>query len=451
MRRTDWVPRIDAPDLPLFEAIAKSIADDIAAGKLLPGDHLPTQRQLAKRLDLDVTTIARGYSTAASRGHIESRVGAGTFVRGAAISSESIPVRADVADRTMNQPPDVEPDLVESMKRSAAEAMHAFPQVLRYQPEGGDVRDKGAAIHWLSRRGIAVESQTLHITTGAHAALTAVLSAELAEGGAIASEQVTYPGLFGIARLLRCPVHGIPSDRDGILPDALAEAIETKDVRVLYLNPTLHNPTTDTMPLNRRLEIVEVARQFGIPIVEDDAYGFLPIQPPPAIVMLAPDCTYYVGGLAKCLGPGLRIAYLLVPPQTDRQEVTERLRAVSVMASPITTAIVTHWIESGLADKIVVGVRNETRQRIQLLKQTIPGRFRKTNDFCFHAWIETPRRVPVKTLVDMLRGYSIGAVPANEFCTEEVAPSAFRFCVGGPVSFATLQQAMESIRPYYES
>lgn len=451
MRRTDWVPQIDATDLPLFEAIAKSIADDIASGKLMPGDHLPTQRQLAKRLQLDVTTIARGYSAAASRGHVESRVGSGTFVRSASSSHEANPVRADVVDRSMNQPPDLPADLIENMKRTAELAMNGLPQILRYQPEGGDARDKGAAINWLSRRGIVVEEHTLHITTGAHAALTAVLSAELSEGGAIACEQVTYPGLFAIARLLGRPIHGIPGDRHGILPDELAKMLERRQVQVIYLNPTFHNPTTETIPLTRRLEIVEVARRYGIPIVEDDAYGFLPVKPPPALVMLAPELTYYVGGLAKCLGPGLRIAYLLVPNKTDRQEVAERLRAVSVMASPITTAIATHWIESGLADQIVVGNRNETKRRIQLLKQAIPLRFRQVADYCFHAWITVPKKLKRKQIVDMLRGHGIGALPAEDFSTEPTAPEAFRICVGGPVSLATLEQALATLNPLFNS
>lgn len=449
MRKTDWLPKLDATGLPLFEAIAKSIADDIASGELLPGDHLPTQRQLAKRLEIDVTTIARGYSAAASRGHVESRVGSGTFVRGGSPSDNAIPVRPDVADRSMNQPPDLPADVIESMKRTAESAMQGFPQILRYQPEGGDARDKGAAIHWLSRRGIVLEEHSLQITSGAHAALTAVLSAELSGGGSIACEQITYPGLFAIAKLCGRPIQGIPGDEEGILPDELAKSIERHQIRVIYLNPTFRNPTTETMPLSRRLEIVEVARQYDLPIVEDDAYGFLPVKPPPAFAMLAPERTYYVGGLAKCLGPGLRIAYLLVPKRTDRHEVAQHLRAVSVMASPITTAIATHWIECGLADRIVAGNRSETKRRIQLLKQAIPLRYRKTADYCFHAWIEVPKKANRTQIINLLRGHGMGAMPAEDFCTEPTAPKALRICVGGPVSIATLEQVMETLHPLF--
>ena len=77
----DWRPDLSQSDKPRYLAIADAIADDIAAGKLLIGDRLPPQRKLAKRLDIDFTTAARGYVEARKRGLIESKVGQGTFVR----------------------------------------------------------------------------------------------------------------------------------------------------------------------------------------------------------------------------------------------------------------------------------------------------------------------------------------------------------------------------------
>src|SRR6202043_3905426 len=77
----DWTPDLASSDKPRYLAIADAIADDIAAGRLAVGDRLPPQRKLAKRLDIDFTTVARGYVEAQKRGLIESRVGQGTFVR----------------------------------------------------------------------------------------------------------------------------------------------------------------------------------------------------------------------------------------------------------------------------------------------------------------------------------------------------------------------------------
>ena len=77
----DWTPDISTSDKPRYLAIADAIAEDIGAGRLAVGDRLPPQRKLAKRLDVDFTTVARGYVEAQRRGLIESKVGQGTFVR----------------------------------------------------------------------------------------------------------------------------------------------------------------------------------------------------------------------------------------------------------------------------------------------------------------------------------------------------------------------------------
>ena len=83
-----------------------------------------------------------------------------------------------------------------------------------------------------------------------------------------------------IAAQLRLNLTGLPMDEDGILPDAFAEACERLKPKALYLNPTLQNPTTLTIPVRRREEICAVARKYHVPIVEDDAYGFIPQQGP---------------------------------------------------------------------------------------------------------------------------------------------------------------------------
>src|SRR5580698_2104252 len=80
-----WTPSLGSREGPRYLAIAEAISSDIAAGRLAPGDRLPPQRDLAQRLSLDFTTVARGYVEASKRGVVESIVGRGTFVRRAAM------------------------------------------------------------------------------------------------------------------------------------------------------------------------------------------------------------------------------------------------------------------------------------------------------------------------------------------------------------------------------
>ncbi|MEM6692391.1 MAG: PLP-dependent aminotransferase family protein [Planctomycetota bacterium] len=443
IRRSDWAPNLSGCEGPLFEAIARCIAEDIDEGRLSVGDHLPTQRALAERIGMDVTTVARGYAEAARVGLVEARVGAGTFVRSSRGRSSFGDRRTDLADRSMNQPPDVQDaGLVARMQRSMEGLGDSLHQLLRYQPSGGVTQDKAAITDWLTRRGILVDRHSLLITAGAHAAISAVLSVLLQPGDCIACESITYPGLRKIAKTLRASLHGLPHDAHGIDPAALDSAIRRRNVRALYLNPTIRNPTTETIPLARRAEIIQVARRHGVAIIEDDAYGFLPVNPPPAMAMMAPELTYYITGLAKCLGPGLRIAGLLTPNEMGIDDVADSLRAVSVMASPITSALASAWINSGLADAVLADIRAESRARRRLLLEAIPQEFVQSTDYAFHAWVTLPESLRCHEVVNLTRGYALGAVAADEFCVGDETPNAFRLCLGGP---ATREEACRAI------
>src|SRR6201985_683213 len=137
----DWTPDLATSDKPRYLAIADAIADDIGAGRLTVGDRLPPQRKLAKRLDVDFTTVARGYAEAQKRGLIESRVGQGTYVRalpaGEARDKAAVPRRATIVDLSMNLPPEPDdPALIERMRAGLEEVSRDIVALLRYQGFG---------------------------------------------------------------------------------------------------------------------------------------------------------------------------------------------------------------------------------------------------------------------------------------------------------------------------
>lgn len=446
MRRDEWRPDLSGARKAAYLALADALGEDIALGRLAAGDLLPTQRALAHVLGLDVTTVARGYAEAARRGLVEARVGAGTFVSGRASDADGGPRRRrDLADRTMNQPPEPsDPALRARMLAVWSEIGEELPALLRYQPAGGSAEDKAAALQWLSRRGVEAQADTLQIAPGAHAAMTAVLGELARPGEIVACEAITYPGLRAIAQALGLVLIGLPCDRHGVEPAAFARAAADGELRALYLNPTLRNPTTETIPAQRRAELVEVARRYGVDIVEDDAYAFLPADGgPPAIAMLAPELTFYIAGLAKCLGAGLRLAYLVAPSTRRLTGVAARLKSASVMASPLMAALATRWIETGVADEILAGVRAESRIRQRIAADLLPSESYIADPNGFHLWITPPAPWTRGRIVDWMRGHALGAVASDPFCVGVEPPEAFRLCLGGAASRAETERALE--------
>jgi DNA-binding transcriptional MocR family regulator len=452
----DWTPDLRGSDKPRYLALVDRIADDIAAGKLVAGERLPPQRRLADRLGLDFTTVARGYVEAQRRGLVVSHVGRGSFVaedaepkarrerRAAAPARLGAPSRTDFS---MNLPPEPgDPALQERMEAGLAAAVGNMAALLRYQGFGGAPADKDAASNWLGRRALVPAQDRLFVTPGAHPALSGILHLLCRPGDLVLCEAVTYPGVRAIAAQQALRLHGLPMDRDGIDPDAFAAACRDFAPKALYLNPTLQNPTTLTVPEARRVAIAAVAREHGVPIVEDDAYGFIPDHGEPPFAAIAPDLTWHVAGLAKCIGAGLRTAYVVAPSAKAAWPFVAAMSAANVMASPITAAVATRWIEDGTADAILAFIRVEARARQRLAREILePGSFRG-DPLAFNIWMPLPEGWTRSAFAGQMRGTGVGVVASDNFLTDgSVPPETVRLCLGGPIGREHLTKVLQFV------
>src|ERR1700678_206976 len=445
----DWTPNLAASDKPRYLAIADAIADDIRSGRLLPSDRLPPQRTLAAVLGIDFTTVARGYVEAKRRGLIESRVGQGTFVSDAVRRRHPPMVRhPEIVDLSMNLPPEPDdPELLDRMQDGWEAVGRDLVSLLRYQGFGGVQADKDAATNWLSRRALVPPQDRLFIAPGAHPAILGILGLLTKPGDVILSEDMTYPGARSIAAQLGLKLVGLPMDDEGVDAEAFSEACTRHAPKALYLNPTLLNPTTHTISEPRRIAIAAVARRFGVPIVEDDPYGFLPVGGPPPFAAVAPELTWHVAGLAKCLGAGLRIAYVVTPDVRSGWLFASSVRTATVMASPITVALATRWIADGTGDALLAAVRWESIERQKLaaaiLPKVLPGGGIRTDPIGFHLWVSLPEPWTRSAFVGHMRSTGIGVVASDAFATEATPPEAVRVCLGGPPDRAAVRSALE--------
>jgi DNA-binding transcriptional MocR family regulator len=448
----DWHPDLSRSTSPRYMAIADLIEMDLRSGVLAVGDRLPPQRELARRLEIDFTTVARGYVEAQKRGLVESHVGRGTFVtgggagkrRGLASGAVPDPRRASPVDFSMNLPPEPDdPELVARMREGVSAVAADLIPLLRYQGFGGSGMDREAAAAWLSRRGLAPPQERVFVTPGAHPALLAIFGLLAKPGETVLSESITYPGMRSVAAQLRLTLAGLPMDADGILPEAFAEACERLRPKALYLNPTLQNPLTLTVPERRRQEICAVARKYRVPVVEDDAYGFIPVHAPPPLAALAPDLTWHIGGLAKSIGAGLRLAYVVAPDTKAVWPFVSAMRASTVMASPLTLALATRWIEDGTADAVLRFVRTEAAARQRMVAAALPDGSYRADPISFNIWLPLENGWTRSTFGSHMRNAGIGVVASDAFCVEGPAPEAVRVCLGGPIAREALKGALD--------
>src|SRR5277367_2521097 len=160
-----------------------------------------------------------------------------------------------------------------------------------------------------------------------------------------------------------------------------------------------------------------MARRFKLPIVEDDAYGFIPAHGHAPFAAIAPDLTWHVAGLAKCIGAGLRAAYVVVPDARAGWPFAAAVRTACVMASPLTGALVTRWFEDGTADALLRFIRNEARARQAIAREVLRHPFVRSDPLSFNLWIELPEPWSRSSFIGHLHSRNVGVVPSDAFAT----------------------------------
>jgi DNA-binding transcriptional MocR family regulator len=430
-----WIKQLKTSDKPAYLLIADLIAEGVHNGQLVARDRLPPLRDLAVDLELNYTTVARAYAEARKRGLIDSHAGMGTFVRG---RTPSLPLRAGgSAEMTMNLPPEIEdPLLLGRLRESAAAVLSGsdIHDLLRYQDFGGTPADRAAGALWLRQRLPACRAELVMVCPGIQSALVALISQLARPGELICVESLTYPGIKAIAAQLGVRLHALPLDEEGPDPDAFEEACKTLSPKAFYCNPTILNPTTLTVSQKRREALVDVALRFAIPIIEDDAYAMLPRQMPAPLAVLAPALTYYVTGFAKCLGAGLRAAYIHAPGLRHAERVAGALRATTVMASPITNRLATQWINDGTAQAMLQAIRKESMARQEIAARRLSGYAYMAQPEGFHLWLPLPGETNVPDFAAHLRAQGVGVVSSAAFSTDGDPPPAVRVSLGGPIN-----------------
>ena len=341
---------------PYYLALADALSRDVEDGRLAAGARLPTHRELARRLRVNVGTVSRAYAEATRRGTVQGEVGRGTFVRGRR-RSDAFGGPAGAVDLAFNIPYEVAatPSLPGVLTEIAREV---DPAVLfeGYQVAGLDAhRAAGAA--WLSGAGLAVDPARVLVTGGAQHAMAVVFATLAQSSDVVLAEALTYTGMKALAGTLGLRLLPVACDAEGLDPDAFEAACRRHAPKALYTMPTLHNPTGAVLPLARRRAVAEIARRHGVAIVEDDTYGRLCPDAPPPLAALAPELTYLLTSTSKSIAAGLRVGFLAASGASGAARIVERLTASVVgltwMSAPLTAEIAARWVRSGTALRIL--------------------------------------------------------------------------------------------------
>ena len=442
-----WIPTLTDRAGPLYRRIVEALADDVASGRLHRGQQLPTHRALAASLGVDLTTITRAYGEARRAGLIQARVGRGSFVTDDCVPMANPPRNRVALDLSMVTPPmPADADLEGRIARGMA-AMYkegSYARQLGYRDFGGGVEERGIAAAWLSRRIPQAAGDRLVIHPGAQNALLCLVMALSVPGDVMLVERHTYPGVLAAAEMRQVTPVGVETDGEGIIPEALEEACGRHRPRLLYLNPTIQNPTTATLPSGRRSEIARIVRRNGLFLIEDDAYGQLAPEVEP-LAALIPDRSFHVATLSKCIAPGLRVAFLLAPDAAGAERIAGARRASVQMPTLLTVGLVTRWLRDGSADAIIAAIRNEAAARQRLAAAILANHRFAAHPNGHHLWLSLGSRWTAETFKTHMKERGVAVDGADAFRVGGDAVPAIRMSLGAEPDRLKLVQALETL------
>ncbi len=453
---TIWTPQLSGQG-PVYRQLAQAIGQAIEQGELRPGQRLPTHRALADQLGVTVGTITRAYSEAEHHGWVSARVGAGTYVREEADEP--------ALNWHIRQP---DPERIElwqnlpilqdrqSAFREAVEQLLAIPgrinELMEYSSVNGELSQREIVCQWLQKYGFqTAQPERLFFSFGSQNGLLLALMACGAVGETVLCEGLTYPGLSTISHSLRIQLKGLAMDEEGILPQALEKACQSGNYRTLYLIPTVHNPTTATMSLTRRQEILALCERFQLTVIEDDVHGILPEKRLPALVDLAPERVIHLGSFAKNTSAGLRLGYMLVPASLHAA-MGIAVRGSSWMITPLMIELTCQWLHSGQADRMLLHQRKTLRERGELLRHHL-GQFHvQYQEGGMHAWLPLPAHWRCQAFVQAAHQHGIGVAGAEFFAAAHYpSPQAVRLSISHPADNISLDKALRQLRELLDS
>lgn len=362
----------------------------MASGIWKAGDRLPSNRDLGSRFNVTIGTVSKAMAEAVRRGLVTTRVGSGTYVRDDAFTNRgasgvTLPASVDLALNTL--PTAVVKDLLKTcLERHTASRL--ADDMFSYSAAYRHPAYQLAAARWFADLGATVAPANILLTIGVHQGLIAAFHALLAPGAVAVCEELTYTGMKRIAAQCGVTLKGARMDAGGLIPQDVERTLRETGARVVVVTTNLQNPTTASLSLERREQLVAICRKADAFIIEDGINVPLSGDSTPSLATLAPERTVHLTGFSKCIASGFRLGYASMPDALiDRFH--DALMGTQWIGPGFFAEFLATMQQEGALQRCIALHRAEAAQRQNLLKSVLPGATVGDTP-CYHAWLKPP-------------------------------------------------------------
>jgi 2-aminoadipate transaminase len=313
---------------------------------------------------------------------------------------------------------------------------------LQYGGGQGDLRLREQIQEIMALDGVHGSVEDITITTGSQHGLELIADLFLDAGDVVLVEAPSYVGAVGIFRHKEAHIEHVFTDAQGISPEALIEAAdrlkaEGKKIKLLYVVPNFANPSGVTLSAERRVKVLEICKERGILIVEDNPYGLLYFdqKPPAAIASLDSENVVYLGSFSKILSPGLRVGYVLAPPAIREKLV---LANESAILSPASFAqmLVSEYLSisdwQGQIETFRQLYKTKRDAALEALTQYLPRIETTVPAGGFFLWLTLPEGLNSKEMLPLAVNELVAYTPGTAFYGDGRGANNIRVCFSHP-------------------
>lgn len=453
---TIWPDTLPAAKGSKYTLVAEAIRKAIENKSLEVGAKLPPVRELAYKLSITPGTVARAYSILTDEGLLSAEVGRGTFV-----APPKKPVLDDVWSRQLYKLEEQDdqhvslfsprlPDVgqVSLIRECLVKIAQGDPAMfLNYPTRDAYAGVRKAVVEWLSPLPLGhLGADDIVLTHGGQNGLCVVFQSILSGPKPVVFvEDLSYAGFRRAAELMRAEVVGIRMDKWGIDPMSLDLAARQVPAQAVCVSPEVQNPTGSFSPLERRKEVIEVARKHDLQIVEDDCYR---IGEPraPSYRALAPERGWHVSSISKSLTPALRVGFAIAPVEQAARLRRSAEYGYFGLAQPL-AELTRLLLSDPRARQLALDVRRRMSEYVRVAVNTLGAFDLVWDPDVPFLWLRLPSGWRSAAFTRAAERTGVQVRSADEFALRDGrAPNAVRIAVNAHVSLARFEDAMQRLR-----
>jgi DNA-binding transcriptional MocR family regulator len=291
---------------------------------------------------------------------------------------------------------------------------------------------------------IANGKSTIVQTNSGNASLAIILQTLQPNHQHIIIEPYTYPTFIEQARCYGYTLHAAETDEQGITIDSIVALYKRTNASIIYVQPTIQNPTCTVMDTARREAIAAYAIAHDILLIEDDAYRFLHPNPLVRFVDVAPSQTFHVYSLAKPFNPFIKTAYIIAPKVYEAALVTA-IRWFNSGPSTLMSALAVFLMQNGHLDALIRTKQQLASQKQQALQPYLKQLPHQTYPTSFHLWAALPKHIAPDVLMQQLAQQQVSIPNTLDMTVQHSSTTNhpyIRIALGIENDIAQLEKAM---------